>query len=89
MSDVNRTTGATTTTTTTTGASNNDPAGAKANAEEYDKAMGDAKQNFSPEMAYYLELQEKMMKEQQAYTALSNVMKARSDAAMNAARNIK
>jgi hypothetical protein len=66
-----------------------DPAGAKANGEEYDKAMGDAKQNFSPEMAYYLELQEKMMKEQQAYTALSNVMKARSDAAMNAARNIK
>jgi len=69
----------------------NDPAvrGAKANADEFEKKMGDAKENFSPEMAYYLELQEKMMKEQQAYTALSNVMKARSDAALNSVRNVK
>ncbi len=89
MSDVNKTTSA----PPTTGGTNltNDPAigGAKANTEEFQKAMGDAKQNFSPEMAYYLELQEKMMKEQQAYTALSNVMKARSDAALNSVRNIK
>jgi hypothetical protein len=90
MSDVKRTTSGST--NNTTGANfDNDPAisGAKKNTEEFTKAMGDAKKNFSPEMAYYLELQEKMMKEQQAYTALSNVMKARSDAAMNAARNIK
>jgi hypothetical protein len=89
MSDVNKTTGA----PPTTGGANfdNDPAigGSKANTEEFQKAMGDAKQNFSPEMAYYLELQEKMMKEQQAYTALSNVMKARSDAMANSVRNIK
>ena len=88
MSDVNKTTS-----TPPTGGSSisNDPAvgGAKANADEFQKAMGDAKENFSPEMAYYLELQEKMMKEQQAYTALSNVMKARSDAALNSVRNIK
>jgi hypothetical protein len=46
-------------------------------------------ENGQSDMAYYLELQRAMMKEQQAYTALSNVLKARSDACLSAVRNFK
>jgi hypothetical protein len=40
-------------------------------------------------MQYYLDMQKKMLQEQQAYSALSTVMKARSDSAMTAIRNFK
>ncbi len=53
------------------------------------KKMMDGKDNGQSDMAYYLELQRAMMKEQQAYTALSNVLKARSDACLSAVRNFK
>jgi hypothetical protein len=58
------------------------------NAEEFDKML-DRPENGQSDMQYYLELQRAMMKEQQAYTALSNVLKARSDACLSAVRNFK
>ena len=61
---------------------------ANRNAEEFNKMMGGA-ENGQTDLAYYLELQRAMMKEQQAYTALSNVLKARSDACLSAVRNFK
>lgn len=61
---------------------------ANRNAEEFGKMMG-GPENGQADLAYYLELQRAMMKEQQAYTALSNVMKARSDACLSAVRNFK
>lgn len=60
---------------------------AKANAEEYKKLIGDSDQSGSKDMAYYLKLQRAMMEEQQAYTAVSTIMKARADAAQTAIRN--
>jgi hypothetical protein len=57
-------------------------------ADDFKKMM-DGKDNGQSDMAYYLELQRAMMKEQQAYTALSNVLKARSDACLSAVRNFK
>jgi hypothetical protein len=57
-------------------------------SEDFKKMM-DGPQNGQSDMAYYLELQRAMMKEQQAYTALSNVLKARSDACLSAVRNFK
>ncbi len=57
-------------------------------SDEFDKMLAD-KDNGQSDMAYYLELQRAMMKEQQAYTALSNVLKARSDACLSAVRNFK
>jgi hypothetical protein len=61
---------------------------ANRNAEEFNKVMG-GPDNGQGDLAYYLELQRAMMKEQQAYTALSNVLKARSDAVLSAVRNFK
>jgi hypothetical protein len=61
---------------------------ANRNSEEFKKMMG-GPENGQSDMAYYLELQRAMMKEQQAYTALSNVLKARSDACLSAVRNFK
>ena len=61
---------------------------ANKNADDFKKVI-DGKDNGSSDMAYYLELQRAMMKEQQAYTALSNVLKARSDACLSAVRNFK
>jgi hypothetical protein len=58
------------------------------NAETFKKVI-DGKDNGAGDMAYYLELQRAMMQEQQAYTALSNVLKARSDACLSAVRNFK
>ncbi len=61
---------------------------ANKNTDNFKKVM-DGKDNGSSDMAYYLELQRAMMQEQQAYTALSNVLKARSDACLSAVRNFK
>jgi hypothetical protein len=61
---------------------------ANRNADEFGKMMG-GPENGQADLAYYLELQRAMMKEQQAYTALSNVLKARSDACLSAVRNFK
>jgi hypothetical protein len=77
---------------TTTGASGSLSSGAvdeaNRNADEFNKMMG-GPENGQGDLAYYLELQRAMMKEQQAYTALSNVLKARSDACLSAVRNFK
>jgi hypothetical protein len=62
---------------------------AQKNSDEYKKLAGDADKAGSNDMAYYLKLQQAMMKEQQAYTAVSTVMKARSDASLTAIRNFK
>jgi hypothetical protein len=59
------------------------------NAAEYKKMMGDSAQTGGNEMAYYLKLQRAMMQEQQAYMALSNIMKAKDDAAKNSINNVK
>ena len=61
---------------------------ANKNSDDFKKMMG-GPENGQSDMAYYLELQRAMMKEQQAYTALSNVLKARSDACLSAVRNFK
>jgi hypothetical protein len=58
------------------------------NADEFNKML-EKPDNGQSDMQYYLELQRSMMKEQQAYTALSNVLKARSDACLSAVRNFK
>lgn len=62
---------------------------AEANAEAYKEMAGDEEVAGSHDMAYYLKLQRAMMEEQQAYSAISNIMKARSDAALNAVRNFR
>jgi len=87
MSDIN----ATSSTTQSQGtAGSGDPIEqAEKNSEEYKKIAGDADKAGSNDMAYYLKLQQAMMKEQQAYTAVSTVMKARSDASLTAIRNFK
>jgi hypothetical protein len=85
MTDVNRTTGPGQATSTTS-----DPIeAAEQNTEEYKKVAGDAEKAGSNDMAYYLKLQRAMMEEQQAYTAVSTIMKARSDASLTAIRNFK
>lgn len=87
MTDVNRT-GATGQATGTAGGG--DPIeDAQKNTEEYKKVAGDADKAGSNDMAYYLKLQRAMMEEQQAYTAVSTIMKARSDASLTAIRNFK
>ena len=58
-------------------------------ADEYRKISADGEQSGSTDMAYYLKLQKAMMQEQQAYTAVSTIMKARSDASLTAIRNFK
>jgi len=71
-----------------TGTGGKDPIGeAQANAAEYKKLVADPEQSGSNDMAYYLKLQRAMMQEQQAYTAISTVLKARSDASLTAIRN--
>jgi aspartate carbamoyltransferase catalytic subunit len=62
---------------------------AEANAEAYRSMAGDEQVAGTRDMAYYLRLQRAMMEEQQAYSAISNIMKARSDAALNAVRNFR
>ena len=62
---------------------------AEQRGEEYRELSGDAESTGSNDMAYYLKLQRAMMKEQQAYTAVSTIMKARSDASLTAIRNFK
>ena len=67
-----------------------DPIGeAEANAEAYRNMASDEQVAGTHDMAYYLRLQRAMMEEQQAYSAISNIMKARSDAALNAVRNFR
>ena len=61
---------------------------ANRNADEFGKMMG-GPESGQADLSYYLELQRAMMKEQQAYSALSNVLKARSDACLTAVRNFK
>jgi len=58
------------------------------NTDEFKKMLG-GEDNGKKDMSYYLKLQKAMLEEQQAYTALSNVMKARSEACLSAARNIR
>jgi hypothetical protein len=60
---------------------------ARGNSEEFDKMLKE--DTGQSDMQYYLELQREMLKEQQSYTALSNVIKARSDACLSAVRNFK
>jgi hypothetical protein len=62
---------------------------AQRNSEEYKKVASDANQSGGTDMSYYLKLQRAMMEEQQAYTAVSTIMKARSDASLTAIRNFK
>jgi hypothetical protein len=62
---------------------------AEQSGEEYRELSGNAEEAGSNDMAYYLKLQRAMMKEQQAYTAVSTIMKARSDASLTAIRNFK
>jgi aspartate carbamoyltransferase catalytic subunit len=62
---------------------------AEANAEAYRNMASDEQVAGTHDMAYYLKLQRAMMEEQQAYSAISNIMKARSDAALNAVRNFR
>jgi aspartate carbamoyltransferase catalytic subunit len=72
-----------------TGSQGRDPIReAEANAQGY-KRMASDEVAGSQDMAYYLRLQRAMMEEQQAYSAISNIMKARSDAALNAVRNFR
>ncbi len=62
---------------------------AEQSGEAYKEIAGDADQTGSNDMSYYLKLQRAMMQEQQAYTAVSTIMKARSDASLTAIRNFK
>jgi len=62
---------------------------AERSGQEYREISGDAEQTGSNDMAYYLKLQRAMMKEQQAYTTVSTIMKARADASLTAIRNFK
>jgi hypothetical protein len=62
---------------------------AEQSGDEYKEIAGDAEQTGANDMAYYLKLQRAMMQEQQAYTAVSTIMKARSDASLTAIRNFK
>jgi hypothetical protein len=82
MSNVNAT--SSTTSTQSTGGSGDPIEQAQKNTEEYKKVAGDAEKAGGNDMAYYLKLQRAMMEEQQAYTAVSNIMKARNDASMSA-----
>jgi hypothetical protein len=87
MSEVNQAGGS-------TGAGSSDPVDgaidqAEGSAEEYRGLAEDAEQSGSNDMSYYLKLQRAMMQEQQAYTAVSTIMKARSDASLTAIRNFK
>jgi hypothetical protein len=83
MTEVTRTSG-------TGQASGSDPVTqAEKNTEEYKQVVGDGEQSGSKDMAYYLKLQRAMMEEQQAYSAVSTIMKARSDASLTAIRNFK
>ncbi len=60
-----------------------------ANAADFQSKMSDPDATGSNDMKYYLDLQKSMLKEQQAYQALSTVMKARYDSATTAIRNFK
>ncbi len=86
MADVTRTSS----TGNAQGTGGADPIGqAEQNTEEYKKVAGDADKAGSNDMAYYLKLQRAMMEEQQAFTAVSTIMKARSDASLTAIHNFK
>ena len=74
--------------TTSASAGSGAPEEANRNADEFGEMM-EGPQNGESDLKYYLELQRAMMKEQQAYSALSNVLKARSDACLSAVRNFK
>lgn len=56
---------------------------------QFEQVLGQTTQTGGSEMMYYLKLQEQMMAEQRAYMTISNIMKARHDAATNAIRNVK
>jgi hypothetical protein len=62
---------------------------AERSGEEYRELTQNAEDSGSNDMAYYLKLQRAMMQEQQAYTAVSTILKARSDASLTAIRNFK
>lgn len=76
--------------TSSSGAGGSDPIDqAQRSTEEYKKIAGDSEKAGANDMAYYLRLQRTMMEEQQAYTAVSTIMRARSDASLSAIRNFK
>ena len=89
MSDVSKTGQSGQTQSTSSSYDSSAITGAEKSTKEYTEKTGSSGENGTADMAYYLQLQEKMMKEQQAYTALTNVMKARSDSALTAIRNVK
>ncbi len=45
--------------------------------------------SYQSDMMYYLRLQVEIMRETREYEAISNIMKAKHDAATNAIRNIR
>ncbi len=56
---------------------------------QFQDVLGEATQSGRSEMLYYLKLQQQMLSEQRAFQALSNIMKARHDSAINAIRNFR
>jgi hypothetical protein len=75
-----------TTTKNTAGSSSED---FSTNSGEYQEKTADGAENGQNDMEYYLQMQKEMLQEQQRFSALSTVMKARSDSAMTAIRHIK
>jgi hypothetical protein len=62
---------------------------AGANAAQFDGMLNDPNASGQDRMQFYLGLQQKMLEEQQAYQAISTVMKARYDSSTTAIRNFK
>lgn len=62
---------------------------ADSNAADFGGRLDSGAGGGSDDMKYYLDLQRAMLKEQQVYQALSQVMKGRADNAMSAIRNFK
>ena len=56
---------------------------------QFEQVLGQTTQTGGSEMMYYLKIQQQMLKEQRAYMTISNIMKARHDAATNAIRNVR
>ena len=62
---------------------------ASANAAQFDGMLNDPNASGQDRMQYYLQLRQQMLQEQQAYQAISTVMKARYDSSTSAIRNFK
>ena len=55
----------------------------------FNEAISSKGMNGQSDMMYYLKLQIEMMRESREYQAISNVLKAKHDAATNAIRNMR